>query len=1269
LTHSTTQVVSRFRLLRAWLLTTVAAVVIVIAMIVGLGRLALPYADQLRPWLEQALSERLDQPVSIERLEASWPRVLPNVTLQGVRVGRGDARIEMDTVLLEGRADRLLRGDRLPFNVVVLGLDLRLSQADSGDWAIQLGGRNEAARDARLPTLPGGNLILRDARLMIMPSAGLNLDLRISEAELLRQGARIQVRGVLGPWATRVTPLQFVLEGRFEQQQWLSVMGWLGTGDLFLSDWFTDPAEVSWWPAEQLGEQAYIDAEVFVSWDRHNGSRLDGHFEASSAAGELSGRWAAARVGRTTQLDVPTLQSDEQRLIEGLTLARGGDGWVMMADHLDLEGVHATLNPWLSNWGYWPETVTGAVQAVQLAINADQSVHHAEGVIERLGWRLPAPWPSLADLTLTLSQHGDRLVLEPSGAPRLNWPALMRAPIELDAIEGQLRWAPDSLEVVGLAVDSAVAAGRIDGWLDWVEARPFMDVLIQVDRVSATDPRPYLPHQRIPEPAMQWLDTALEWVEHASGEVVLHMPFGTPTEALTEAGFRADVAFSGAQVRPWLAWPAAEAVRGEVQFVGASLSGQVHSARVADVTVRVPAVGIANLSEPELAVSAALHQAEASEVSAVLASIPISGWRETFESLGWSGLINSQAELRWPMRRAEAWRLNGQLEFLGTTFQWLPAGVMAPDLRGVMAFDERGMKGLSLSAEARTGRGPVEFELDWTPPLTLAVAADLEVDQWLVNPRLSAWADRTLDGSSRWALQLQPGAQSSEWVLRTDLRGTALHGPEPLRKAADTEQVLEARWRSGDDETELSVTLEQALALGWRTQPEGQQWVLGVGQPQPEWPGVGGARVAAQLGTLAPAQWWVGDGASSDWRWPELGLDDIALSVEVAELQLPGLTPGPMRLEARSTAQDIEMQLDGEAVRGRLQWPLDVSAGRSLIADLEHVNLAPPRPVAPAWGEVLSPPGLFSGRHWPPMTVVIEDIDWAGLSLGRLRWVSYPTAEGLELDVLDLQAPQQRLQARGRLQARQGEVFTQLAGRLSGRGLSSVLTHAGYDFGIEAEQVALAFDLDWPGAPWDFHLTRLAGSLDLSARNGRIPEARPGAGRLVGLASFNALPRRLTLDFRDVFGSGLQFDNIQGQFRLGGGAASTDGVVIDAPAAKITLRGDTDLVARQYQQTIHVEPGLGSTLPVLGILAGGPVGAAAGLLLQTILDRPLREVSEVRYQVTGPWSDPQVELIAARVSDQDGELIVIDPVVIDPVDGSDDGNDHEADDLTPSTEP
>jgi uncharacterized protein YhdP len=52
---------------------------------------------------------------------------------------------------------------------------------------------------------------------------------------------------------------------------------------------------------------------------------------------------------------------------------------------------------------------------------------------------------------------------------------------------------------------------------------------------------------------------------------------------------------------------------------------------------------------------------------------------------------------------------------------------------------------------------------------------------------------------------------------------------------------------------------------------------------------------------------------------------------------------------------------------------------------------------------------------------------------------------------------------------------------------------------------------------------------------------------------------------------------------------------------------------------------LGNTLPVIGALAGGPGGAAAGLALQGLLQKQLGEAGQVKYSITGSWDDPLIE--------------------------------------------
>ncbi len=183
---------------------------------------------------------------------------------------------------------------------------------------------------------------------------------------------------------------------------------------------------------------------------------------------------------------------------------------------------------------------------------------------------------------------------------------------------------------------------------------------------------------------------------------------------------------------------------------------------------------------------------------------------------------------------------------------------------------------------------------------------------------------------------------------------------------------------------------------------------------------------------------------------------------------------------------------------------------------------------------------------------------------------------------------------------------------------------------VQGGQTLVYFNAWWPGSPAAFALSRLNGELEFSVVGGNITGADAGGGRLLGLLSIQALPRRLALDFRDVFDSGFAFEEASGTFRMENGMATTDDVVLRSTAANISVRGATDLVDREWDQLLTIRPGVGNTLPIIGALAGGPGGAAAGLALQGLLQEPLSEATQVQYSVTGSWEAPVVEAVEVK---------------------------------------
>jgi uncharacterized protein YhdP len=187
---------------------------------------------------------------------------------------------------------------------------------------------------------------------------------------------------------------------------------------------------------------------------------------------------------------------------------------------------------------------------------------------------------------------------------------------------------------------------------------------------------------------------------------------------------------------------------------------------------------------------------------------------------------------------------------------------------------------------------------------------------------------------------------------------------------------------------------------------------------------------------------------------------------------------------------------------------------------------------------------------------------------------------------------------------------------------------------LQARKGSAKVDVRWADGVDAALFERLNGRISLRAENGQIPDVEPGAGRALGLLSFAALQRRLTLDFSDLTRKVLAFDTVRGDFDLRDGSAFTQNLVLKGPAAEVGLVGRTGLRERDYDQTVKVTGNLGGTLVAAGTLAGGPAVGAAMLVFSRVFKEPLSGISRGYYRITGSWDKPDVQRIDANQAKQ-----------------------------------
>jgi uncharacterized protein YhdP len=268
----------------------------------------------------------------------------------------------------------------------------------------------------------------------------------------------------------------------------------------------------------------------------------------------------------------------------------------------------------------------------------------------------------------------------------------------------------------------------------------------------------------------------------------------------------------------------------------------------------------------------------------------------------------------------------------------------------------------------------------------------------------------------------------------------------------------------------------------------------------------------------------------------------------------------------------------------------------------------------------------------PAIVAQAQEFTWQDRRFGRLVAQVDRVAQGLRLASFATESSDFTLSGTGSWLVEAGGSRTRLALQFASNDFAAASRALGYRDAVEAEKARATVNVTWSGGPSEDVLARLDGTVRLDLERGQLRGVEPGAGRMLGLLSVVDLPRRLTLDFRDVTEEGLAFDKVRGDFEIRSGNAYTQNLLLKGAAVDVGVVGRTGLATQDYDQTVVVSGNPSGPITVAGALAGGPVGAAGALLISQLFKGQLAGLASVYYRVTGPWDNPKVERISASAS-------------------------------------
>jgi uncharacterized protein (TIGR02099 family) len=480
-------------------------------------------------------------------------------------------------------------------------------------------------------------------------------------------------------------------------------------------------------------------------------------------------------------------------------------------------------------------------------------------------------------------------------------------------------------------------------------------------------------------------------------------------------------------------------------------------------------------------------------------------------------------------------------------------------------------------------------------------------------------------GTTDWRGVLTLRKKTPDLVIESNLQGVASTLPAPFAKAAgDAVPVRFERRSLGATQDRISLVYGDLVKADMVRRIDGKQTLiergavrLGAGEVG-ELDHKSGIWVRGALKRLDFDE-WLAFGRSTDDAGVSYTL--AGMDVKLGELDFLGRRFHDLAVRTAPQGPAMQIALAGREVEGTALWQGE-GKGRlnARFSKLALVSVSGVPQAAPAQGR----PASASSRDLPALDVVVDEFQHGQKQLGRLELNAVHQGRSWRIERLRISNPDAVLTADGVWQSWRNQPRTQVNVRMDVTDAGKTLARWGMPPGIRRGTAKIEGHLSWSGSPQDFDFPSLGGQLMLDAANGQFVKLEPGLAKLLGVVSLQALPRRLTLDFRDVFSEGFTFDSITGSLKIDNGIAATENFRMQGPSARVAMSGEVDLARETQKLRVRVSPHISDSVSIAGALIGGPVAGVAAYLAQKVLKDPLEQLISLEYNVTGNWSDPQV---------------------------------------------
>jgi len=864
------------------------------------------------------------------------------------------------------------------------------------------------------------------------------------------------------------------------------------------------------------------------------------------------------------------------------------------------------------------------------------------------------PWqdiPGITGLTAIVDwKNGTAIVDLDSHQLSLYAENLLDDAVFFDSVTGQLRWQQDlnwQLLITEFQLWNDDFTIQLDGQFEHNQGITQSDLNIKVEQLDISRWQHYVPQSILDVDFKEWSDSAFVAGTIVDGDISLTGNLAAfPFEAEPDQGqFDMALNVAGVQLHYGPGWPDIIDVTGRVHGHNNVLKIYSEQGTISGFNFAKVQTNINKYlkGKPILTVDGSLAGTTQQALDFLQQSPLQQRFGSAVEGVSAQGTSDIQLQLMVPLVDVDNTEASGIVSFNNSEFSY-------PDLteatftqvEGQIEFNNDGVSAEAITAMLLDQQVRVDVEPLSTETL-ITVKGNVTTDN-IANLSGQVVPEFITGATGYNALlkvyEKQLGEFELDASLVSDLKGINIDLPAPLGK--NTEQTLPLNLSVEHYGNELAYAAVYGDKLNAIMMPiTDGQWrgELRFGQGKAVLP-KSGLAIKGQLDQLSIADWLVWQSVQPESNNQSLTDNIDIISMNIGQLDAYQQHITQLAFTAERAAQDWRISLHSDQIKGNIIFPLNFASETPLTMDFDYLNLTLPKQKT---GDAVNQDeqgGDSVTSLWPSINFHTNHLQIDEMKFGEINMQASRHETSWVINAALLKSTTINASIKGEWQLLPTGSVSNFQLDASSVDVQGLFADLGYQQVLDADNIDIDMELTWQDSPLGFSLAESTGQFHIDMGQGRLLDIEPGAaGRIFGLLSVATIPRRLALDFTDLFGKGFSFDDISGNFSLQNGIAYTDDLIMKGQPAMIKVTGDVNLVNKTYDQKIKIIPNVSSTLPVAGAVAGGPIGLGVGTailifdkLAGELFDKQIVNLISYSYRLSGPWDEPELNTINASTN-------------------------------------